>query len=48
MGEELIEGKQLTDGEMMQAIEDDPHDLRLPTEPSETKQVFERNSSDAS
>jgi len=38
--EDLSEGKQLTAGELMQAIEDDPRDLRLPTEPPETRQVF--------
>ena len=39
-GEGLSEEKQLTAGELMQAIEDDPRDLRIPTEPPETRQVF--------
>ncbi|EMA25149.1 hypothetical protein C443_03099 [Haloarcula argentinensis DSM 12282] len=30
---DLSEGKQLTTDELMQAIEDDPRDLRIPTEP---------------
>jgi IS4 transposase len=40
-GEALSKGKQLTAGELMQAIEDDPRDLRLPTEPPETRQIFD-------
>ncbi|WP_353635502.1 transposase (plasmid) [Halobacterium sp. NMX12-1] len=39
-GEDLSEGKQVTAGELMQAIEDDPNNLRIPTEPPETQQVF--------
>lgn len=39
-GEDLSEGKQLTAGELMQAIEDDPRNLLLPTEPPATEQVF--------
>ncbi|MFN1126843.1 transposase [Halobacterium salinarum] len=40
-GEDLSEGKQVTAGELMQAIEDDPRDLQIPTEPPKTRQVFE-------
>ena len=32
-GYDLSEEKQLTAGELMQAIEDDPNDLQIPTEP---------------
>ena len=39
-GADLSERKQLTAGELMQAIEDDPNDLQIPTEPIETQQVF--------
>ena len=39
-GEGLSKGKQLTAGELMQAIEDDPRDLQIPTEPPETRQIF--------
>lgn len=39
-GEALSEGKQLTAGGLVQAIEDDPRDLRIPTEPPEARQVF--------
>lgn len=34
-GEALSEGQQLTADELMQAIEDEPRDLRLSTEPPE-------------
>ncbi|ELZ96569.1 transposase [Haloferax sulfurifontis] len=37
---DLSEGKQFTAGRLMQAIEDDPYDLDIPTEPPETRQVF--------
>jgi hypothetical protein len=40
-GEGLSKGKQLTAGELMQAIEDDPRDLQIPTEPPETRQIFD-------
>jgi predicted nucleotidyltransferase len=36
-GEALSEGKQLTAGELMQAIEDDPRDLQIPTELTEPR-----------
>lgn len=39
-GESLNDGKQVTAGELMQAIEDDPNDLEIPTEPPEIRQVF--------
>ena len=36
----MSKGKLITAPELMQAIEDDPHDLRIPTEPPEIRQVF--------
>lgn len=39
-GEDLSDSKQIPATELMQAIEDDPHDLEIPTEPPETRYVF--------
>lgn len=36
----LSEGKQFTAGRLIQAIEDDPYDLDIPTEPPEARNVF--------
>jgi len=36
LGSDLSKGKELTAGRVMQAIEDDPYDLDIPTEPPET------------
>lgn len=40
IGEDLSEGKQFTAGRLIQAIEDDPYDLDIPTEPPESQFVF--------
>lgn len=37
---DLSEGKELTAARVMQAIEDDPHDLDIPTEPPKTRNVL--------
>jgi len=39
LGADLSEGKQFTAGRLMQAIEDDPYDLNIPDEPSESRAV---------
>ena len=41
LGEDLSEGKQFTAGRFMQAIEDDPYDLEIPEESSETRGEFD-------
>jgi len=40
IGEDLSEGKQFTAGRLIQAIEDDPYDLDIPTEPPESQFVL--------
>jgi IS4 transposase len=37
---DLRDGKQFTAGRLVQAIEDDPYDLDIPTEPAESQFVF--------
>lgn len=39
-GENLADGKQTPAPGLMDAIEDDPHDLQISTEPPETRQIF--------
>lgn len=41
LGEDLSDRKQFTAGRLMQAIEDDPYDLTIPDEPSESSDVFD-------
>lgn len=41
LGEDLSEGKQFTAGRFIQAIEDDPYDLEIPEESSETREEFD-------
>ena len=41
LNEDLSDGKQFTAGRFMQAIEDDPYDLNIPDEPSESRDVFD-------
>lgn len=41
LDEDLSDGKQFTAGRFMQAIEDDPYDLDIPEEPSESRDVFD-------
>lgn len=41
VGHSLADGKQFTAGRFMQAIEDDPYDLKIPDEPSESRDVFD-------
>lgn len=41
IGVPLSEGKQFTAGRFMQAIEDDPYDLDIPEEPSESRDIFD-------
>ena len=40
LGEELDGEKYITAGRLIQAVEDDPHDLQIPTEPPVSRQVF--------
>jgi hypothetical protein len=42
LGNDLSKGKEFTAGRVMQAIEDDPYDLDIPTEPPETRNVFDQ------
>jgi hypothetical protein len=41
VNKDLSDGKQFTAARFMQAIEDDPYDLELSDEPSESKDVFD-------
>lgn len=40
LGTDLSKGKEFTAGRLIQAIEDDPYDLDIPTEPTETRYVL--------